>query len=241
MQLSTKYCFAFLCMPKCASTSIETAIKELCKINFSGKPQIKHLNAQVFTEKILPICQSLSGSNRKIESFCMMRDPLEWIESWYRYRTRNELKNPCHPNHNNYTGNISYSDFIKAYISKGEKKSFSKIKTQYDFLKLSNGHIGVDHIFPLDRIYLVEKFLSEKTQTIITIPKVNVSPKKPITLERNLEEELQQYLAKDIAVYEFIQQQGSFNKPLHAGELFTILSSLPRTLSTKPLQTHSVL
>jgi len=220
-------------MPKCASTSVETAIKELCKISFSGKPRIKHLNAQVFSEKILPICQSLSGSDRKIESFCLMRDPLEWVKSWYCYRARNQLKNPCHPNHNNYTGNISYNDFIKAYISKGKKRSFSKIKTQYDFLKLGNGQIGVDHIFPLDRINLVEKFLSEKTKTVITIPKVNISPKKPIILEQGLEEELRQYLAKDISIYEFIKQQESFNRSLHADELFTILSSLPPKPLTK--------
>ena len=38
MQLSTKYGYAFLCMPKCASTSIEAAISKYSSISFGKNP-----------------------------------------------------------------------------------------------------------------------------------------------------------------------------------------------------------
>ena len=224
MQMSTRYGFAFLCMPKCASTSIEAAIKKFCNINFSGHPTIKHINAQVFSESILAAHQKLVPSSN-IESFCLIREPLEWIESWYRFRTRDQLKDPRHPNHKNYTGNISYNDFIKEYISEGKRKSFANLRTQYKFLSLNNGQIGVDHIIPMDRLDLVTNLLSEKLEQKIKIRKKNVSPRVPVPLERGIEEKLRQYLAKDIAVYEFVMNHEKFNKALHSDKLFATLQA----------------
>ena len=72
------------------------------------------------------------------------------------------MKNPKHPNHNNYTGHIGYDEFIREYISDGERKPYAKLRTQYKFIALNNGQIGVDHIMPLDRIDLVAEYLSNK-------------------------------------------------------------------------------
>jgi len=222
MQISVKHGFAFLCMPKCVSTSIEVVIRQYCNTNLSATPAPKHIDAQGFAESILSTHQKLYPSSH-IESFCLIREPLERMESWYRYRSRNELKNPRHPNHKRYTGNISYNDFIQQYISKDKKKSFTKLKTQYRFLILHNGQIGIDHILPMDRMDLVNDFLSKKIGKKIKIPFKNVSPKMPLSLDRKLEEKLREYLTKDQIIYDFVKNNGKYNKALHSENLSALL------------------
>lgn len=219
MQLSTQFGFAFLCTPKCASTSIEKAIKNLCGVQFSGHRKLKHLNARTYAEKVRPIHQQLLPSIA-IESFCLIRDPLDWMQSWYRYRSRRTLKNPNHPSHKHYTGNISYSEFIESYMAEGNRRPYAKIRTQYDFVRLDNGTVGVDHIFPMDRMDLVIDFIEAKTSRKIALPRLNRSPKKrsALTLDEKLEKQLCDYLANDIALYNLAKEQGHFTNSLHAGE-----------------------
>nr|WP_148271141.1 hypothetical protein [Cycloclasticus sp. P1] len=196
-------------MPKCASTSIEAAIKDSCNISFSAPSKLKHLNAQQFSRIILPAFQTLLPTI-KVESLCLIREPLEWIESWYRYRSRLALKDKSHPNHKNYTGDISYNTFIKAYISKGKRQPFANIKTQYDFIKLSNNDIGIDQIFPMDRLDLVADLLSVKTGKFISIPKKNTSKKRLLNLDSKVEKQLRLHLARDIAIYDFVKKTKPF-------------------------------
>jgi hypothetical protein len=209
-------------MPKCASTSIESAISKFCNIKYSGHPKLKHINSKVFSEQILTIHQKLVPSS-KIESFCLMRDPLEWVRSWYRYRARDELKSPKHPNHKHYTGNISYREFIQEYTSKEKRAPFATLSTQYQFVSLNKDKIGVDHIIPMDNFDLVSSFLSEKIGRKIKIPNKNTSPKIPAPLEPDLERKLHKHLEKDLILYNFAKLNGKFNKAIHSENLSALL------------------
>ena len=223
MKISTRFGFAFLCTPKCASTSVEAAIENFCNIRFSGHKKLKHLNARVYTEKILPLHQHLLPSVN-IESFCLIREPVERMKSWYRYRSRKQLKNPNHPNHKNYTGNMSYEEFITSWLATDKRPRAVKLQTQYDFVRLRDGGIGVDHIMSMDRIDLLTDFLLEKTGEKINMPRKNISRRKNIelTLDKELEEKLNQHLRNDFALYELVKKHGRFEKALHAQEFSAV-------------------
>jgi len=219
MLISTTHRFAFLCTPKCASTSIEDAIRSVCNIRFSGTPGIKHINARQYSTHLAPLLKKIAPAE-KIESFCLFRDPFDWIESWYRYRTRDEVKNPSHPRKNAYTGNISYSEFIEAYLSeKSKRPAFAALGTQFDFVRSNTGSIAVDHIFQLDRLDMVRTFLSEKTGTEIVIPFKNVSPKMTLELDKDLKARLLEHFKRDIELYNFIKSEGVFHKKLHGEKI----------------------
>ncbi|MDA7737876.1 sulfotransferase family 2 domain-containing protein [bacterium] len=222
MQISTEHGLAFLCMAKCASTAIESAITDYCNIKFSGRTSIKHINAQVFNDHILAAHKKLVRSSH-IESVCMIRDPLDWIESWYRYRSRNQLMSPKSPQHAKYTGNVSYNEFLLEYMSKGKRKPFAQLSTQYNFLSLASGRIGLDRIIPFDNFKLLNQFFSEKFGHEIEITLKNTSPRIPISLDSDVEEKLRQYLAKDIAVYDFVKEHGQYIKALHSDKLYAVL------------------
>ncbi|WP_432472028.1 hypothetical protein [Amphritea sp. HPY] len=212
MKISTKYGFAFLCNPKCASTSIENAIDDICNIKFAGHPKIKHMNARGF-ETYLENFHLKIYPKIEIESFCIFRDPYQWIESWYKYRARAELKSTSHPNHKNYTGDITYNEFIEAYTSNGKRPPFAILPTQFDFIKSSSDEIYVDNIFTVDNLSAVSDFLEVKTGKKIIIPQKNISPKQKVEeLEYKTRTKLESHLEKDITLYNHIKETGRYKK-----------------------------
>jgi hypothetical protein len=222
MELSTKFGFAFLCMPKCASTAIEAAIHQHCNISFSGHPSFKHMDARTFCVRVLNYHRT-KVPNREIESFCLMRDPFEWVFSWYRYRKREEIRNLKHPSRKNYTGGVTFDEFVEAYTS--TQPSYAKVGMQTSFFKMKDGIIGVDYIFSMNRMDLVSKFLSKKIRQKISISVSNASPKQEYSLAPNLAERLRDYLKEDIAVFRLIDELGMFSKKLHADKFYNALQA----------------
>ncbi len=180
MKLSVSHNFAFLCNPKCGSTSIEKAIAKYCRVSFGGHPTLKHINAKTYHRHVVPMLEK-AGVNEKIETFCIMREPVERIFSWYRYQMRPLLANPEHHAHAKYTGHMTFEEFVLGYISDDKPIHSSKIGKQADFITLQDGTVGVDRVFPLEDMSAVEEFLSTKIGKKIRIPHRNVSPvEKPV-------------------------------------------------------------
>lgn len=177
MQLSVKHKFAFLCNPKCGSTSVEKAIAPFCKTNFGGHPSLKHLNAHKFHQHVRPLLEKVSRKE-KIETFCIMREPVARVFSWYQYQSRRKLAKPSHPMHKRYTGGITFEQFVEACLSP-KKPEYAKMGTQAGFVRLADGSIGVDRIFRLDQMDEVGKFLSRKIGKEIQIGHRNKSGAKP--------------------------------------------------------------
>lgn len=177
MQLSLTHKFAFLCLPKCGSTSVEKALRKHCPIHLAGHPSLKHINATTFDEHIRPLLKK-ADPHREIETFCIMREPVDRVRSWYEYQLRPEIKDPSHRAHDRYNGHISYREFVEIVISKGKpdtRPRFARIGTQAGFIRLPDKSIGVDRIFRLDRMDEVTAYLSEKLGQPIEIRRENKS------------------------------------------------------------------
>jgi hypothetical protein len=120
----------------------------------------KHIHPEKFRE-----LKEVGKIPRALETFCIFREPMEHIESWYRYRTRDELLKPSHPKHHNSTKHLTYDQFITAYLSEN-RPSYANVARQSDFV--SDGRkLLIDNIFLIDNIKGVEMFLSEKLETIL--------------------------------------------------------------------------
>jgi hypothetical protein len=210
MQISTKFNVAFLCAPKCASTSIENVIRGKCDLDISKVGEMKHLNIGMYLKYIKPLCDELVPLN-SIATICMIREPLDWIQSWYRFRSRDQISDPAHASHKNYTGNISFPEFVDEFVSSGSRAPFADLPTQYDFLSLSSGEIAVDYIFPFERIDLIEDYLSMKFETRIEIPTKNVSPLADTTLDAETSIKLQAHLSKDLELHRKVTSAGVFD------------------------------
>jgi len=175
MKLSVSHNFAFLCNPKCGSTSIERAISKYCRVSLGGHPTLKHINAKTYHRHVVPLLRK-AGIAGKIETFCIIREPVERIFSWYRYQMRPQLRDPSHKAHAKYTGDMTFEEFVLGYISGKKTARSRKIGRQSDFMTLSDRSVGVDKIFRLDDMAGVENYLSTKIGKPIKIPHANISP-----------------------------------------------------------------
>lgn len=158
---------------------------------------MKFLNISI--QKKFKQLQSIGKIPKNLRTFCVFREPMEHLDSWYRYRTRDALLNHRHPNHKNSTKGLTYNQFVKAYLS-DVRPSFANVDRQSDFKSDSTG-ILIENVFLIDNIRGIEDFLSETLGTLIRLKNKNISPRL----------KLQKHLMLDYKVYKFILKKGSIN------------------------------
>ncbi len=148
-----------------------------CEIVMSKYPAVKHTSYREYKQLILPYLEMKTGTT-DFETICLIREPISWLNSWYRFRSREELRDPNHPNHENCTYGVSFSEFIAAYTATNSPP-FAKLRTQYDFVSDEVGN-KVDTIFLHERINDFVKYMSDKIGKELVLEKRNVSPRNNI-------------------------------------------------------------
>ncbi len=203
MMVSVSHQFAFICIGKCASKSIEQAIKPYYSIKY-GHRFARHMSAynyqavKSFLDEAIP--------DNQIESFCLVREPIDWVFSWYRFRQRDELKDINHIGYKSSTAYLSFNEFVDGVLQNPKRKPFN-IRNQRCHLEI-DGYVGVDRVFDFNRMDLVQKYLSEKIGQQIELPVKNVSPKREFELDSSLEGELKDRFEEDISFYRKVSKLG---------------------------------
>ncbi len=193
MRVSKKYGFTFLCMPKCASTSIERALRPYSQLNSNQDIKMKHTNYRNYNKYIKPCV------GKKLEIVCLMREPVLWLYSWYKYRKRDEIKNK-----NKSTANISFSEFCEAYLLTNPP-IYASMGKQSDFFKDNDGKQGVIKIFKYENLEEIKKYFEEKIGKKLEIPLLNISPKDNYDLDTVLEQRLKDFLKIDYEIYKALK------------------------------------
>lgn len=172
----------FLCNPKVASTSIEKALdKENSTIVLkkSGELGLKHSDAIFLKNDLSPFVKQIYP-NIEFTSFCVVREPMYWLYSWWSYRSRQEIINTP-----NSTSNICFDEFVLDYLRfqvTGEAPVHAQLKKQSDFVLDEGGNIVIDKVFALDKLHELEKFISTRGGKKIHFPHLNKTHVKPSKL-----------------------------------------------------------
>jgi len=160
---------AFLSMPKTASTSYIHALSPYATITVKGPPNFKHMSLQKFDKVLRPVLEH--NSQKTIETLAVIRHPLDWMSSWYRYRLRDSLD--CSENS---TAGITFDEFVEHYM-RNDPPRFARVGNQSSFLKPAGDRPKITHLFQYeDQISLVE-FLKNRLEKEFELPVTNVSPK----------------------------------------------------------------
>ena len=149
MQLSVKNGIGFICVPKCGSTSVERFIRPKGDFSLSGNPRLKHISYEHMEEHIWPLLAKLHL--RTPYMFAIVREPVNWVESWYRFRARDELAPPEHPQHHDYSGNLCLPEYVEAVLLT-RPPSHARIHSQFSYLRNKAGTVGVDKIIALENV-----------------------------------------------------------------------------------------
>ncbi|WP_227267450.1 hypothetical protein [Roseobacter weihaiensis] len=192
----------FLANPKTGTTAIETALGGRAEIIFTKER--KHLNAKRYQSKIAPFLKSAFGV--ETETVAVMREPLDQIRSWYRYRARDAVAGL-----DRSTRDISFDDYIKEVVS-DTPREHARIGTQRGFLTNKAGELAVDHLFAYTAQEALLAFLSDRLDTDITLKRRNVSPALKAPLSPDMTALLKAARAKEFALYDRLMAAGGYLK-----------------------------
>jgi hypothetical protein len=192
--------FVFLATTKSGSTSIETAFLRHSQMILQKPPAIKHTPYAGFQRFLQPFLNSRGFPRESYEVVCAFREPIDWLSSWWRYRSREKLANPADPKHRNYTGDISFEQFARAYMEGSEQ--FAQVGRPSRFVQPRQGQAEMDRIFRYDRVDLLVDYLCEKVGEEVEVGSVNTSPERSFSLSEECEIELREFFAPEYRVYE---------------------------------------
>ncbi len=182
---------AFLATPKTGSTAIATALESLAALSIQRPPVLKHTTVHRWQRFLGPYFAAASGA--EFEVCAMMREPRDWLGSWYRYRSRPETE----PGRS--TAAMSFDEFVRAWCADPQPPA-AAVGSQARFLRARRGR-GVDHLFRYESIDRFVDFLEERLGCEIVLPRVNVSPAGALDLAPATEAMLRKTAAEDFALH----------------------------------------
>ncbi len=91
-----------LTAPKTRTASLLAALEPHASIMFRDPPGVKHINLGKYQRQIRKMLENLSDG--PFETFGIVRHPLDWMGSWYRYRQCDQLKGHRNSTHGMHTG-----------------------------------------------------------------------------------------------------------------------------------------
>ena len=187
----------FLSVPKTGTTALETALAPKAAMVISNPPELKHAPVYRYNRFFRPMFEKACGEEN-METMAVMREPISWLGSWYRYRQRDFLKGKA-----NSTQGKSFDEFVEAYC-RGDRPPFANVGSQAKFLEPRPNGTKVTHLFRYEDQARIIAFLEDRLDTKITLGRENVSPRMALSLSPKVEEKLRRKCAQEFELYESI-------------------------------------
>lgn len=189
-----------LAVPKTGTQAYESLLADDADVILKHPPGLKHMPVQKFKRRFEPLLDP-DGSGR-FETAAVIREPLDWLGSWYRYRSRPQLLN-----HPNSTAGVSFDAFVEGYLL-DEPPDFARVGAQARFVSNGQGQVLVPHLFAFERPSTLRGFLAKRLGRDIPAPPAkNVSPKRDLNLSPTLLDQLHVKHAADFALHAKVLDQ----------------------------------
>lgn len=189
---------AFLSVPKTGTTAYQTALAPRADLVITDPPLLKHAPVYRYNRFIRPMFLNVCDS--EMELMAVMRHPVSWLSSWYRYRQRSFMKD--RPNN---THGISFDEFVLAYM-KGKRPGFAEVGSQLKFLEKQPNGTGITHLFAYEDQGSLQLFLEDRLAVKLDLARENVSPNIQVDLSPDVEERFRRKFAEEFTLYDSISQ-----------------------------------
>jgi len=185
-----------LSVPKTGTTALQTALKNRADIVVSDPPELKHAPVYRYNRFFRPMFDKVCHT--QMETVAVMREPISWLGSWYRYRRR-----PYMAGKPNSTHDISFDDFVRAYI-KGSQPGFANVGSQAKFLEPRPNGTSVTHLFRYEEPQCLSEFLRQRLGTMPPLKRENTSPEMELSLTDETVQKYRRKCAAEFTLYESI-------------------------------------
>ncbi|MBF9029650.1 gamma-glutamyl kinase [Rhodobacterales bacterium HKCCE3408] len=183
-----------LAVPKTGTTAIERALAPHASLAILDPPGLKHISARRYRADLEPLVTRRGAEPHEIVA--LIREPVDWLGSWFRYRQRPELDGmPAS------TAGIDFDGFVEAWLSE-RPPAFARVGSQATFLCGGRGKLLVRHLFAYEDHDRFTGFLEGRLGRTIRLDRANVSPAMGLALSAPLEARLREAAARDFALWE---------------------------------------
>ncbi|MCT4559492.1 MAG: gamma-glutamyl kinase [Pelagimonas sp.] len=186
-----------LAVPKTGTSAYEEALGPSASMVVSNPPELKHAPVYRYNRFFRPMFEKVGGED--MELLAVIREPISWLGSWYRYRQR-----PFLDGRPTSTKGIRFDDFCQAY-AKGDRPAFANVGSQAKFIEPRPNGVSVSHLFKYENQSALIGFLEERLGRPIDLPRSNISPKRDLELSPETEAKLRRKCAADFEVWERAQ------------------------------------
>lgn len=188
-----------LAVPKTGSSAFDAALSPHADAVIRHPPAMKHVTARRYRNVLAKFFEQ--RGTRPMQTMAIIREPRDWLGSWYRYRAR-----PAISGTSASTQGISFDAFVEAWLHSPEPE-FARVGRQSRFVSDDDGHCLVDHLFPYERMDHAVSFLEDRLGLSITLPRCNTSPRAPLELSRMMEDRLHHEAAADFDLWRAVTER----------------------------------
>jgi hypothetical protein len=185
----------FLATPKTGSTAIEAALDGLAAISVTRPPEAKHTSAARYRAFLDPYLRS--AAEERFEVVALMREPLDWLASWYRFRQVDEPAEAA--------AGMSFDAFVRDYMRR-PRPVHAEVGSQAGFLTCPDRGVAVDRLFAYEDIGRFVEFLEDRLNCEIILPRLNVSPAAPLEIDPATVAQHRAFAAEDYALWEGLRR-----------------------------------
>ncbi len=183
----------FLAVPKTGTTAYETALSPHASMAVLDPPGLKHAPVYRYNHFFRPMFEKMGAGH--MELIAVIREPVSWLGSWYRYRQR-----PFLDGKPTSTRGVSFDDFVEAYMQK-EQPPFANVGSQSNFVEPSPNGTGVLRLFRYEDQEALIAFLEERLSLKLDLSRSNVSRAATLTLSPETEAKLRRERSDDFALW----------------------------------------
>ncbi|MGB7242463.1 MAG: gamma-glutamyl kinase [Sulfitobacter sp.] len=184
----------FLSVPKTGTTAYQVALADRADLIISNPPLLKHAPVYRYNRFLRPMYEKVCDT--EMELMAVMREPISWLGSWYRYRKRPFMKGKP-----NATHGLSFDDFVTAYME-NQRPGFANVGSQAKFLEPRPNGVGVQHLFRYEDQAGVMAFLNARLDITLSLDRLNVSPQMALTLSPRVEDKFRRRFAEEFDLYD---------------------------------------
>lgn len=185
-----------LSVPKTGTTALQSALGDRADIVVRDPPELKHAPLYRYDRFFRPMFEKVC--NARMETVAVMRAPVDWLGSWYRYRRR-----PFMSGKPNSTEGVSFDDFILACCA-GERPPYADVGSQERFLRPRPDGEPVTHLFRYEEPERLADFLEDRIGVRPETKRENVSPVMNLSISAETEDRLRRRWSADFDLYDSI-------------------------------------
>lgn len=187
-----------LAVPKTGTTALSEALSKQADIVVNNPPELKHAPVFRYNRFFRPMFEKACGVE-DLDIMAVMREPVDWLSSWYRYRRRDFMRGKP-----NATHDISFDEFVLEYC-KEDRRGFANVGSQAKFLEPRPNGTEVTHLFRYEDQGAIKAFLEERLNVSLDLPQSNVSPKMDLHLSPDVLKTLREQRAEEFDLYNSLQ------------------------------------